>query len=216
MRNIFIVLEGCEGSGKSTQLKKLQGHLPEAVFFREPGGTEFSENEMRRLLLSKDHGPRMSAFQHMNLFFTGRADNIREIVIPAHKQGKVALTDRFDASSFAYQIFGLGGHELEAHFESNRAFMGPVEHRPSLYIILDIPVEVGMARVAKRENDKKGTSNHFDTRGPDFHSRVRDGYRRFAEIHGPSVVMIDASGTVEEVWTKLRQTVDEHIASLRS
>lgn len=214
-KNVFIVLEGCEGSGKSTQLKRLQEHLPDAVFMREPGGTKFAEEEMRRLLLSKEHGPRMTPFQHMNLFFTGRADNIHNIIRPAHKKGKPVVSDRFDASSFAYQIFGLKGDNLHGHFDSNRIIMGPLEHLPSLYIILDVPVKVGMARVASRENEKKGTSNHFDTRGPKFHARVRAGYQRFAQLHSSYTVIIDASGTIEEVWEKLKKTVDEHIASLR-
>jgi dTMP kinase len=198
----FIVLAGCEGAGKTTQIKNLQARFPEAVFFREPGGTEFSE-KVRALMLGKEHGKTLSPFEQMCLAFAGRSKNINEIVAPALAAGKTVFVDRYDCCSFAYQIFGMQGSEdLFGLFNSLRLSVGPLECLPSLYLILDISPEEGMRRVAERKA-AAGDSNHFDDRGPEFHARVRRGYKRFAELHHGKVKMIDAHPSKETVWKSI-------------
>jgi dTMP kinase len=200
-RGKFIVLAGCEGAGKTTQIQNLKAQYPEAVFFREPGGTEFAE-EVRGLMLGKKYGKTLSAFEQMCLAFAGRSKNISEIVAPALAAGKTVFVDRYDCCSFAYQIFGMDDKSLFGLFDSLRLSDGPADCLPSLYLILDISPEEGMRRVAERKA-AAGDSNHFDDRGPEFHARVRDGYRRFAELHLDSVKMIDAHSSKEKVWESI-------------
>lgn len=211
-KSSFIVFGGCEGSGKSTQIDLVKKEYPDAVFFREPGGTEFSEKEMRRLMLTSSYSPDLSPFQHMNLVFAGREDNIRKIVKPGLDAGNVVFADRYDCCSFAYQIFGMQGEaSLFSHFDSNRMSMGPLDCLPGLYVIFDISPEEGMKRVAARENAKKGTSNHFDTRGIEFHARVRAGYKRFAEMHSTKVIVIDAGRSIAEVQKDVREVLSRFL-----
>jgi len=202
----FIAFGGCEGSGKTTQFARLKEKFPHGVFFREPGGTDFSEKEMRRLILNSSNSGELTPFQHMCLFFCGREDNIRNIVVPALRAGKPVFADRFDCCSFAYQVFGMEGTHLHAHFDSNRLIMGPLWAQPTLYIILDVSPEVGMKRVAERQA-AKGEVNHFDKRGPDFHARVREGYKRFAELHQNRCVIIDAERSKDEVWKSIEEAI---------
>ncbi len=197
-RGKFIVVEGCEGAGKSTQIENLRKDFPGAVFLREPGGSEFAE-EMRALVLTSRYCKDLSAYEQMCLVFAGRSHNIRTIIEPALKAGKTVVADRYDASTFAYQIFGMDDKSLFAAFSNNRFAMGPLDCLPDLYLILDISPEEGMRRVAARKA-AKGDSNHFDERGPEFHARVRDGYRRFAELNGSRVKVIDAHPSKEVVW----------------
>ncbi len=207
----FIVIAGCEGSGKTTQIENLKRKYPGAVFFREPGGTEFAE-EIRRLMLTGTHSAELSPFQQMNLAFAGREDNIREIVGPAMEVGKLVFADRFDCCSFAYQIFGMEGRDLFAHFDSSRLSMGTFKYLPSLYVFLDISPGEGMRRVALRAQTK-GDINHFDKRGPEFHARVRDGYRRFAELYPSQVKVIDGHPPKEEVWKSIEAMLDDFLAT---
>jgi dTMP kinase len=208
----FVVLEGCEGSGKSTQFKRIEAKYLNGVFFREPGGTEFAEKEMRRLLLSSPHSAGLTPYECMGLFFTGRSHNLRTFVAPARAKGQPVFSDRFDGSSFAYQLYGMEGKELLSHFESSRTAMGPAECLPTLYIVLDVSPEVGMARVKKRY-EAKGEMNHFDTRGPEFHARVREGYRQFAKRYPDRVIVVDAEQTVEKVWADIEAVLDRHFAA---
>lgn len=208
----FVVLEGCEGSGKTTQFKRIQAKYPHATFFREPGGTEFAEKEMRRLLLSSPYSPDLTPYECMGLFFTGRSHNLRTFVAPARAKNVPVFTDRFDGSSFAYQLYGMGGGDgLLGHFESSRSAMGPAELLPTLYIYLDVSPEVGMARVKQRAADR-GEVNHFDTRGPEFHARVRDGYHAFAKLYPDKVVTVNAEQSVERVWADIEAVLDRHFA----
>lgn len=207
----FIVIAGCEGSGKTTQIEKLRKKYPEAVFFREPGGTEFAE-EIRRLMLSSSHSTELNSFQQMNLAFVGRTDNIKKIIGPAMECGKLIFADRFDCCSFAYQIFGMEGKNLFDHFDSSRLSMGSPKYLPDIYIFLDISPEEGMRRVAMRA-EAKGDINHFDKRGLEFHARVREGYKRFAELHSSQVKVVDGHPAKEEVWKSIEAVLDKFLAT---
>ncbi len=200
------MIEGCEGAGKSTQIENLKKAFPEAVFFREPGGTPFAE-EMRSLVLTSKYCKDLNAFEQMSLVFAGRCNNIRTIVGPALKAGKTVIVDRYDASTFAYQVYGMQDQILVSKFNNDRLLMGEIGYLPSLYLILDVSPEEGMRRVAARKA-AKGDSNHFDERGPEFHARVRDGYRRFAEMHGTKVKMIDAHPSKEVVWESILDAIN--------
>lgn len=205
IRGKFVVLAGCEGAGKTTQIQNLKERYPDAVFFREPGGTEFAE-DVRAIMLGKKYGKSLSAFQQMLLAFAGRASNIREIVEPALAAGKMVFADRYDCCSFAYQVFGMEGRDLFGLFSTLRLTVGPLDCLPDLYLIMDISPEEGMRRVASRKA-AAGDSNHFDERGSEFHARVRDGYRRFVEMHGSRARVIDAHPSKEVVWASIQDAL---------
>ncbi|MBX4209181.1 dTMP kinase [Candidatus Parcubacteria bacterium] len=205
-RGKFIVIEGCEGSGKSTVIERLKEKYPDALFTREIGGTEFAEKGPRYLVLTSPFSKDLNGYEQVTQAFSGRSHHLRKVVEPALTEGRNVFCDRFDASSWAYQIFGMECHHLFGLFDSLRASLVP-QIVPDLYIILDISPEEGMKRVAARKAET-GVTNYFDERGADLHARVRDGYRRFAEKNADRVKVIDAHPSKEAVWESVEKVLD--------
>lgn len=191
-RGKLVVVEGCEGAGKTTQLNRLReiSDPKTLIVTREPGGSEMAE-KIRGLLFSEE-GKTLGPEAQFHLFWAARADHIEKIILPALLKGINVVSDRFDMSTFAYQIFGYGHHTLKSSFRFTREqmFSGRIVPR---YIYLDIDPKVGLSR-------KHGATdgNHFDEKTLDFHERVRQGYREFVSFG--HVSEIDAGGTSEEVW----------------
>ena len=198
----FIVLEGVEGSGKSTQIRLLDAWLESLgighVRAREPGGTRVGE-EIRQVLLHGDHGP-MLAETELLLMLAARAAFVREVVRPAMNAGRTVLADRFDFSTFAYQGYGRG-LDLSEVRELNRFATGGLE--PDLVVVLDLPAEEGRRRQAREGK----TLDRIERAGEDFLERVREGYRELAVAEGHAR-MIDARGTPEEVHARLRSLLE--------
>lgn len=194
----FIVLEGVEGSGKSTQIRLLSAWLSEMgvahASTREPGGTAVGE-AIRTVLLHRD-GLEMPAETELLLMLAARAAFVKEVVHPALERGETVLADRFDLSTFAYQGFGRG-LPLDRVREMNDFATGGL--RPDLYILLDLPAEVGALRQAREGK----TLDRIERAGAGFLERVRDGYRTLAESEGRAQV-VNARGTPEEVHARLR------------
>jgi dTMP kinase len=194
----FIVLEGVEGSGKSTQIRLLDAWLEslglDHVRAREPGGTRVGE-EIRSVLL---HGDDMAIppETELLLMLAARAAFVREVVRPALEAGRTVLADRFDFSTFAYQGYGRGlDHDLVR--ELNRFATGGLT--PDLVVVLDLPAEEGRRRQAREGK----TLDRIERAGEGFLERVREGYRALASSEGHARV-IDARGTPEEVHARLR------------
>lgn len=191
-RGRLIIVEGGEGSGKSTIVRKLQEISDPAklIVTREPGSTPFAE-EIRKILFSEE-GRGFDAETRFHLFWAARADHIAKKIVPALENGVDVVSDRFDMSTFAYQIFGEEQHSLRATFRQVREslFSGRVV---PVYIYLDIDPETGLTR-------KHGAKdlNLFDEMDLSFHNRVRQGYREFATIG--NVREINAARTPVEVW----------------
>lgn len=191
-RGKLVVVEGGEGSGKTTHLDRLRKVSdPEILIVtREPGGSEMAE-KIRAMIFSEE-GKALGPEAQFHLFWAARADHLEKKILPALERGINVVSDRFDMSTFAYQVFGYGHHGLMSSFRFTRDAMlsGKVVPR---YIYLDVDPKVGLAR-------KHGATdgNHFDKKDIDFHERVRRGYREFSGIG--HVIEIDASGTAEEVW----------------
>lgn len=201
-RGRFITFEGGEGAGKSTQLKLLRASLEaaghEVVATREPGGSPGAE-EIRALLLGGGVG-RWDTVTEALLFHAARRDHVERLIRPALEQGQWVLCDRFEDSSLAYQASGSGlaRSDLEA---LGRLARGDL--RPDLTLILDLPVALGRARAAGRN---LGT-DRFESRGEDFHERVRSAYLEIAVVDSVRCVVIDASLSVEEVALAIRESV---------
>lgn len=204
-RGRFITLEGGEGAGKSTQLRRLADWLRqggrEVVETREPGGSPGAE-EIRRLLVTGAAG-RWDPVSELLLHFAARREHLRHTVEPALQRGAWVVSDRFADSTMAYQGYGLGlGREAVARMY--RLVIG--EFRPDLTLILDLSVEQGLARA--RSRDAAGPeSNRYERMDKAFHERLRRGFLDILRQEPERCVRIDASGDAGEVEEAIRRAV---------
>jgi dTMP kinase len=190
-RGKFITFEGGEGAGKSTQVASLAQRLQAlglgVVVSREPGGSAGAE-AIRHVLLSgaaKPLGPHAEAI----LFAAARADHLRQTIRPALEAGKWVISDRFADSTRMYQgVFG----NVEAKLISRLEKLTVGDDAPDLTIILDIPPEIGLARVTKRRGD--APVDRFEGEAFDFHKKLREAYLELAEREQQRCVVVDASG----------------------
>jgi len=201
-RGRFVVVEGGEGVGKSTQVRRLRAFLEgrglPVVVTREPGGTAVGEG-IRKLVL---HAPRGSlpAETELLLIVAARAACVREVVEPALAAGKWVLADRFELSSFAYQGYGRG-LSLDRVGRFNEFATGGLA--PDLCIVLDLPVEEGMARQARAGKSR----DRFESEGRDFLARVRRGYVELAGSRA-GVALVSARGSPDDVEERIRRKVE--------
>ncbi|HEY4986121.1 MAG TPA: dTMP kinase [Bradyrhizobium sp.] len=204
-RGRFITFEGGEGSGKSTQIKRLSERLGSAklrnIVTREPGGSPGAEI-MRHLLLS-GMGKLLGPDAETLLFAAARDDHVRTVIQPALNQGTWVLCDRFSDSTRAYQ--GRAGQVAPGILNAmQRVTIGDL--KPDLTIILDVPVEVGLKRAAARRG--QGAPDRFEAEDLKFHEDLREAYRQIAADDPQRCVLIDASAEPDTVaglvWTTLR------------
>lgn len=205
-RGRFVTFEGGEGTGKSTQIKKLADRLKAAKLrvrvTREPGGSPGAEI-MRHLVLSgmgKLLGPEAETL----LFAAARDDHVRTVIQPALNQGTWVLCDRFADSTRAYQ--GSLGRVPEGLINAmQRVTIGDL--KPDLTIILDLPVEIGLQRATARRGS--GTPDRFEAETLSFHQGLREAYRKIAAEDPARCVLIDANSDHDavagRVWTALRE-----------
>jgi dTMP kinase len=204
-RGRFISFEGGEGSGKSTQIKKLAERLEafkvRTLITREPGGSPGAEI-MRHLVLS-GIGKLLGPDAETLLFAAARDDHVRTVIHPALGQGTWVLCDRFSDSTQVYQ--GRLGHVAPALLNAlQRVTIGDL--KPDLTIILDVPVEVGLKRAAARRGG--AAPDRFESEDLQFHRELREGYREIAAAEPERCVLIDATGDANAVasivWAVLR------------
>ena len=201
-RGRFISVEGPEGAGKTTQVeviaRTLRGLGHEVLVTREPGGTPLGET-VRSLLLGPG-GEALSAEAEALLFAASRAQHVRDVIEPALAAGQDVVCDRFTDSSIAYQGGGLGLDQSALGALQEFATGGV---RPDLKILLDLPVETGLARRMRGID----SVNHVDRRDIAFHHRVRDAYHRLVAAAPSTWIVIDASRPVPEVSEAVRHAV---------
>lgn len=197
-KGLFIVFDGGEGSGKTTLLKRAVEYFKdELVTTREPGGAFYAE-EIRNLILHSPNAKEADARTMFALFWAARADHMKNTVIPALNSGKIVISDRFDSSTYAYQIVAQGARELQELFWIVRdQYLG--EYKPDVYVYLDLDPEVGIERKNQQKDEKQ---NHFDKRNLQFHEALRRGYKEFFanKNHKVKSVIIDAAKSKDEVW----------------
>jgi dTMP kinase len=203
-RGLFLSFEGGEGSGKSLQARGLAQTLIErgrdAILTREPGGTAAGER-IRDILLHAREIP-LSPEAQLLLFSSARAQLVREVIRPALDAGKIVIADRFFDSSVVYQGHGQGV-PLEAIREVTRLAVGTL--MPDRTFLLDVPVEIGLARSGWRAEAKW---DRFEADSTDLHVRVRDAYLRLAAAEPRRFVVIRADRDEAEVASDIRREVD--------
>jgi dTMP kinase len=183
-----------DGSGKGTQIKLLREKLKgkRVLFTREPGGSPKAE-EIRQMILQKDE-PKSNAVCDFFLFWAARGSHVEDVVAPARKAGKHVVCDRYDSSTFAFQIYGEQQLWLKSLFKIVREGL-PKEYKPNLYIMFDLPPKVAFER---RRKDAEQEKSKFDIKPLAYHKRVRDGFKVFAKEFG-STEFVDANRTPEEI-----------------
>ncbi|MFI4977013.1 MAG: dTMP kinase [Caulobacterales bacterium] len=203
-RGRFITLEGGEGAGKSTQVRRLAERLAAAgidpIVTREPGGSPGAE--AIRALLVTGEADRWSPITETLLMYAARRDHIERCVEPALGRGAWVISDRFADSTRAYQ--GAGGGAPPSLIEAlELGVLGVV--RPDLTLILDLPVEAGLARAAGRGD----AENRFEAKGEAFHRRLREGFLAIARAEPGRCAVIDATAGPEAVseviWDAVRR-----------
>ncbi|PLY11663.1 MAG: dTMP kinase [Desulfuromonas sp.] len=201
----FITFEGTEGCGKSTQLRLLADHLSrqglQVCVTREPGGCPISD-AIRQILLDPSSAG-MDSKTELFLYAAARAQHLADVVRPALERGEVVLCDRFSDATVAYQGYGRGLDIEQIEHLNREATDGLV---PDLTLLLDLPLETGLARAISRNSDSSEDEGRFEQEALAFHQRVRDGYLTLARSHDRFRV-VPADGDIDEVATRIRHAV---------
>ena len=213
--SIFITFEGVEGSGKTTQIKRLKRYLKQKgiPYFttREPGGTPIGE-KVRRILLNRAHGE-MIALSELFLYEAARAQHVIQVIRPLLKKKGVILCDRFSDASIAYQGYGRKMDPRLVDLLNQIASKGV---RPDLTFLLDCPSDMGLRRAVRRDRQKRSNlQDRFEREKIQFHRRVRKGYLSLAKEEPHRIRVIDTREGEQKVFEKIRNTVDALMASKR-
>lgn len=202
-KGTFITLEGIEGSGKTTQAELLRdlllarGH--KVVITREPGGSPIGE-KIRDILLDVSH-KEMAALTELLLYEASRCQHVHEIIRPALEDGVVVICDRFYDASTAYQGYGRG---IDIETVKNLNLVATEGQKADLTIVLDLPVAEGLRRLGQN-------LDRIEAETVGFHEKVRQGYLELARSEPDRVRVIDARGSVEETFEKMRAIIERII-----
>ncbi len=199
MEGRFITIEGTDGGGKSTQIEKLVEYLKsmgrEVVVTREPGGTSISE-KLREILLDAKNSE-MTDITEALLYAASRAQHVEEKILPAVKEGKIVICDRFLDSSIVYQGYARG-LDIEMIKTINSFALSKI--KPDITLFFDIRPEIGILR-KKNMHDL----DRMEQEKIDFHNKVYNGYKALLNENPERIKRIDAEKTIDEVY---RQVID--------
>nr|AIE95458.1 Thymidylate kinase (tmk) [uncultured marine group II/III euryarchaeote AD1000_66_E09] len=209
--NLFISIEGGEGSGKSTLSLAIYKHLSkqgiDVISTFEPGGTSLGQTLRSQLFAShKSELESISAWSETFLFLADRTHHTETIIRPALNQGKVVLCDRFTDSTIAYQGYGRGLDRNLIQCLNDLATQGLT---PNLTIFLDLDAVKGLART------KMQTEDRISEETLSFHERVVSGYRQLAKEHPQRIHRVDATQPQKEVLTLALTLVESHLANAK-
>ena len=206
MNGRFITVEGTEGAGKTSNIAFLQARLEAAgkavVLTREPGGTPLGE-AIRDLLLTR-RGDGMAVDTELLLMFAARAEHISQLIRPALARGEWVLCDRFTDATYAYQG---GGRRIDIDRIAALEHWVQGNLRPDLTIVLDVPVEAGLARAGRRS-----APDRFEREQLAFHEAVRAAYRTIAAREPARVQVVDAEQPLPRVQADLGRVLDAFLA----
>jgi dTMP kinase len=204
----MVSFEGSEGSGKSTQIARLASRLQklghDVVSVREPGGTEIGE-QIRNIIVHNSKGDEMCAETELLLFTAARAQLVREVIAPALNRGALVLSDRFLDSSTVYQGIGrnLAADPVQ---QINRFAVGNV--MPDLTIVIDVPMEVSLARIRQRASD---IPDRMERENIGFYKKIREGYLLLAKSMPERLAVIDGAKTEDviekKIWAEVQKLI---------
>jgi dTMP kinase len=209
----FITFEGVEGSGKTTQIQmlseRLEARAVDHLLTREPGGTPIG-NQVRKVVLNPAYAEMTPACELL-LYAAARAQHIAQVIGPALAEGRIVLCDRFTDATLAYQGYGRGLsldlirslHELEV-----------LALRPNLTLIFDIDSRAALTRARSRDGGASREEARFEQEDVAFHDRVRQGYLDLVQWDPGRYVVLDASGSVEEVHRRVLEGVTRLVPEL--
>lgn len=205
-KGLFITLEGGEGSGKSTQLKRLaetlRGKGRNVVTTREPGGTPDAE-KIRNLLVQRDGGE-WTPMAECLLLYASRVMHVEKLIRPALAEGKIVISDRFADSTRAYQAYGHGMNPQIIE-QLNALALG--DFKPDLTFILDIDAEEGLKRAGHRLSNTASTEDRFERLGIPFHQRLRMGFLEIAQKEPDRCMVINAAREPDDVAKEIEEKV---------
>lgn len=184
MKGKFITIEGIDGSGKSTVIKYINNYLGklgyDIILTREPGGTEISEN-IRKIIVNKKIDIKTEAL----LFAASRREHVVNKIIPALKNNKIIISDRFLDSSIAYQVYGRGLKKEDILYINNFAIEGLT---PDFTIYLDVDIDVASSRLSNRL-----VNNVLDNENKKFYNNVKKGYVELLKKYSNRICVVDAN-----------------------
>lgn len=196
----FITFEGIEGSGKSTQIKLVAEYLTRKnvslIVTQEPSGTDIGR-KIGSILFNRENN-NMCAETEMFLFCAARAQHVREVIMPALKQNKVVLCDRFSDATYAYQGAGRGLDSKVIKLINDYSSM---LLKPDLTLLFDLPVEIGLQRANKRNDNLKEAASidRFEKENMEFHKRIRESYLSLLKNEPGRFRLIDANRDIETI-----------------
>lgn len=196
MQGIFITFEGIEGSGKSTQVKLLVKYLKARgiahLTTREPGGTPIAE-AIRKILLDPLCAEMLPETELL-LYNASRAQHTGELILPALKEGKIVISDRYFDSTYAYQG---AARDLDYEVIDRLTAFATFNTSPHLTILLDLPAEAGLARIGNRELDR------LEQEDISFHKKVREQFLFIAKKHSSRYMVIDAQKSSDQIHLEI-------------
>jgi dTMP kinase len=212
----FITFEGGDGSGKTTQIRMVESYLRDrnraCVLTREPGGTVLGK--MLRKVLLETNDQEIASSTELFLYLADRAQHVKEIILPALGSSKIVLCDRFSDSTLAYQGFGRG---LDLDWLGRLNDTATQGLRPDLSLLFDCPVDVGLARAARRGvRETSPQEDRFEREQLEFHERVRQGFLELARAEPKRFRIIDGSRSVTEVSQQVRGIIDREVVQWAS
>lgn len=209
-RGLLITFEGMDGSGKTTQMRRLTQRLRAAgrtvLETVEPGGTAIGR-EIRRILLDA-RNQELSPSAELLLYFASRAQNVDELILPALASGQIVVADRFTDSSLAYQGCGRGLGTDTVLALDRVACRGL---KPDLTILIDIDVETSLARAHARNKARSASETRMDEQSVEFHRKVYDAYQALAAREPDRIKRVDGRLAVGEVERAIWQIVSAHV-----
>ncbi|MGB2696256.1 MAG: dTMP kinase [Candidatus Zixiibacteriota bacterium] len=203
-KGIFITFEGIDASGKTTQVKKTVGYLRkkgfDVLFLREPGGEPVSEQIRKILLKSKSV---ITPITELMLYLASRSQLIEKKIIPALKEKRVVICDRFSDSTLAYQGYGRGLDKIWIKNLNKKSTLGV---QPDLTLLIDVTLEVYKKRAKLKKN-----KDRLEKENLAFYRKISKGYLEIARENKKRVKIVDGSGSIKKTWEKVKATIDSFL-----
>jgi dTMP kinase len=209
-RGVFITLEGMDGSGKTTQMRRLAARLRDmgktVLETAEPGGTPIGA-KIRRILLDSAN-QELSPTAELLLYFASRAQNVDQWILPALDRGEIVLADRFTDSSLVYQGCGRGLGAENVMALDRIACRGL---RPDLTLLVDIDAETSLARARNRNTAQPTAETRMDEQSLEFHRRVWEAYHQLAAREPERVKVVDGCAAMDEIERQIWRFVSAYV-----